>query len=70
MKRYLAFYGQTYYPLEAMGNFINDFDDLEEAKESIFIKEKEDCNNNFEYGWGLIWDTQIREYVFSKGIII
>ncbi len=33
MKKYLAFYGDNYYPARGMGNFIGDFDNIEEAKQ-------------------------------------
>lgn len=41
MKKYLAFYGSIYYPSQGMGDFIGDFDILEEAIERINKKNDE-----------------------------
>lgn len=35
MKRYLTFGGSNYYPCGGMGDFIESFDNLEDAKQSV-----------------------------------
>lgn len=36
MKRYMAFAGDTYYPSGGWGDFIGDFDGLDEAREVCY----------------------------------
>lgn len=71
MKRYLAFIGEVYYPSGGMGDFIGDFDTLEEA--IIFIKKSVDeskYSETFEQQWGYtwahVWDTETRTEAWSK----
>jgi hypothetical protein len=50
MKKYLAFAGMTYYPHTGLGNFIDSFDTLEEAKA---------CARNHRenyYSWAIVED--------------
>lgn len=61
MKRYLAFFGQTYYPMGGMNDFIGDFDTVEEAKERI-----EEELDDWSYEWCQVYDTQTKTEVYSK----
>lgn len=64
MKRYLVFVGITYYPLGGMEDFVNDFDNLEEAKEclenhKLYIEE---YPRNEELVWSHIYDCETKEF--------
>lgn len=67
MKRYFAFYGSTFYPNEAMEDFIGDFSTLDKCLSIIKLKniEQDDCS--YHYSWALIYDTKIRQYVYVYG---
>lgn len=62
MKRYLTFIGAIYYPSGGMDDFKGDFDTIEEAQN--FIEEK--VEQQWEYTWAHIWDTETRSEVWSK----
>ena len=71
MKRYLTFIGAIYYPSGGMDDFKGDFDTIEEAQS--FIEEKVDKDKYYEtkeqqweYTWAHIWDTETRSKVWSK----
>jgi len=68
MKRYLAFYGQDYYPERGMGNFIGDFDLLEDAVYAIDDKKLEysDGDSEWTLEWGIVYDCESRSNVFEK----
>ena len=69
MKRYLAFYGDFYYPQGGIDDFIDDYDTIEEAKEAItkaHLQNRKD-DIKWEYAWCHIWDTETLKQVFSKG---
>lgn len=67
MKRYLAFYGNEYYPMGGMEDFVGDFDTEEDAKDAI-IKAKK-LNNRIDEGWAYDWaqiyDTEIKRIVYE-----
>jgi hypothetical protein len=44
MKRYLVFFSANYYPSGGMDDFLNDFDTIEECKNTIDIRIKKDFN--------------------------
>jgi hypothetical protein len=56
MKRYLLFAGDEYYPTGGWGDFISDFDTLEEAKKDLL-------SGRFDKDWYQIVDTQNKEVV-------
>lgn len=79
MKRYLTFFGSYYYPKGGMDDFIGDFDTMDECKNKIDdkIKEEFDYENPFkdldnyikrewENNWATIYDTKERKEVWSK----
>jgi hypothetical protein len=70
MERYLAFYGLEFYPNEAMDDFIGDFSDLEDAKNEIDKTNKELHQGDMSGKWGLVYDTESREYIFTTGSYI
>lgn len=60
MKRYLAFYGDCFYPSGGMDDFIGDFDEKEDA--IIFIA-KTHINHRpddlkWEFAFAKVWDTE------------
>ena len=67
MKRFLVFAGDAYYPEVAMGDFQEDFDTLEEARDfEAKIKEefKSLWKDSWKYfKWTEIWDSETRTYV-------
>jgi hypothetical protein len=38
MKRYLAFYGDNYYPHGGMNDFVGSYDTLDEAKDAVQVE--------------------------------
>ena len=68
MKRYLAFYGDYYYPDGGMDDFIGEHDTIKEAKETIIkahlLHRKEDVK--WEWAWCQIWDTETQKEVFKR----
>ena len=68
MKRYLAFYGNDYYAEGGMGDFLSDFDTIDEAKE-VIEKEHLRCRKDdieWEWAWCHIWDTDKRTIVYNR----
>ena len=65
MKRYLAFYGDDYYPIGGMGDFIGDYDTKEEAIQAIEEAHKKNRPDDlkWEWAWKQIYDTEKREWV-------
>jgi len=70
MKKYLAFYGNKYYPNEAMGNFIGDFDNKQDAIDSIRKTSTEKDNASMDYNWGLVYDIEERKYIHKEGTFL
>jgi len=66
MKRYLAFYGQTYYPSEGMSDFISDLDTLEESIEAIERVNIKEDQGEWAYNWGIVWDSKEKVQVWKK----
>jgi hypothetical protein len=68
MKNYLAFYGDDYYPLPGMGDFVGDFDTKEEAIEAINDAHKKNRKDDlvWEWAWGRVWSCKDRIEVYSK----
>lgn len=69
MKRYLAFHGDKYYASEAMGDFIGDFDTLEEAARVIMEAEEKARRDydHWEFKWGIVYDIELRKNVWYNG---
>ncbi len=70
MKKYLAFYGEVYYPSQGMGDFIGDFDTLEEAIERINKKNLDEDKGLWDYYWGNIYDTELKEEVWERQFLM
>ena len=74
MKRYLAFFGDNYYPEGGMNDFAGDFDTYAEAMncieetlsiekqllEGYYENKKKWCNH-----WADVYDTKERKTIFS-----
>ncbi|MGR3218810.1 MAG: hypothetical protein ACUZ8H_03200 [Candidatus Anammoxibacter sp.] len=65
MKRYLAFYGDFYYPQGGMDDFQGDYDTIEEAKEAIRKAHLENRIDDikWEWSWFHIWDMETKEKI-------
>ena len=68
MKRYLAFFGDNYYPDGGMGDFLSDHDSLGVAENAILdeFNKKDDYLGNAQTYWGHVYDTVNKEIVFKK----
>lgn len=74
MKRYLAFYGEVYYPNRGMDDLVGDFDTMEEALEAITLKAKAELiegyykneEHLFSSRWANIYDTELRKEVYLR----
>jgi hypothetical protein len=64
MKRYLLFIGESYYPWGGMGDFLNDFDTLQQAKEA-YHDIKLPPHRDTDDIWANIYDTQERKLVWE-----
>ena len=68
MKKYLAFYGDVYYPSGGMDDFIGDYYTKEEAIEAIkkaHVKNRLD-DKVWEWAWANVWDSKDRIEVHTK----
>ena len=63
MNRYLAFFGDNYYPEGGMGDFLNDFDTLGDAMDAI---QKAMDKPLLNLPWGHVYDTVNKEIVWKK----
>jgi hypothetical protein len=68
MKQYLAFFGETYYPLGGMTDLIGDYDSVEDAIQAIHDAHKK--YDIHSHGWnGHVWchvyDTQKHDFVYG-----
>jgi hypothetical protein len=68
MKQYFAFYGDCYYPIGGMDDFVGDYDTKEEPIEAI---EKAHLENRpddkvWELAWCNVWDSKDRIEVHTK----
>ena len=66
MKRYLTFYGSTYYPSGGMRDFIGDFDTKKEAVDLIETTNIKEDEGDFVFKWANIWDSKDRVEVYNK----
>jgi len=57
MKRFLLFSSDLYYPCGGFDDFINDFDDLDDAK-----RQAQKCKK--EWNWCHVVDGKIKEIVY------
>lgn len=61
MKRFVLFFGATYYPSQGLGDYVNSFDTLDEAKAKAYeIFERHDA-----YSWAQIADFEEMTVVFE-----
>jgi len=65
MKRYLAFFGDNFYPNGGMGDFLIDHDNVDDAETMILVKFKESFGNT-QSKWGHVYDTVNKEIVYKK----
>lgn len=67
MKRYLAFYGNVYYPLGGMNDFVGDYDTEQDCEKAIEEKHAENLpdDSEREFVWKQIWDSQTRSFVVN-----
>jgi len=65
MKRFLAFYGDKYYPSKGMRDFVSDHDGREDAIAALelYAVTKGD---DWSIQWGQVYDTETRKEVWSK----
>ena len=63
MNRYLAFFGDNYYPDGGMGDFLSDYKSVEEAKSAIAHKKLKNLSTST---WGHVYDTVNKEIVYKK----
>ena len=68
MKRYLAFYGEVYYPGAGMQDSIGDFHTKDEAISAINDKNKNLPSSTDD--WGCVWDSMDRSRVYTAGKFI
>ena len=64
MSRYLAFFGDNYYPNGGMGDFLSDHEALGDAMNAIMHEFDTDKSVNFP--WGHVYDTVNKEIVYKK----
>lgn len=62
MKRFLVFKGNNYYPCGGMDDFKGDYDSL---KEAVFNVTQLLVVEGYEYTWGHIYDTELRQEVWE-----
>lgn len=63
MNRYLAFFGDEFFPNGGMGDFLGDYKSLKDAREAITTKELK-CM--LKASWGHVYDTVNKEIVYKK----
>ena len=68
MKRYFAFYGERYYPLEGMDNFLGDYDTIEESLDEIINVHLREGNEKKYWGnnWYRVWDSIERVEILNE----
>lgn len=68
MKRYFAFYGDCYYPSGGMGDFVGDFDTVDECNNYIDLLHSKNRPNDiiWEWAWKSIWDSQNKTYIIGN----
>jgi len=72
MKRYLAFFGDNYYPDGGMGDFLSDHDSLGVAENAILDADKSKGSiqssnlGSLESSWGHVYDTVNKKIVYKK----
>jgi hypothetical protein len=60
MKRYLAFYGDNYYPNGGMDDFVGSYDTLDEAKSAVseeHLKRTHPPHYSWDSMWAHIYDS-------------
>lgn len=65
MKRYLAFYGDRYYPSGGIDDFEGDYDTVEEARKAIDKAHSKNPSYGIEWdsAWAHVWDSETRKKV-------
>lgn len=66
MKRYLAFYGDVFYPQRGMKDFIGSFNEKQSAIDAIVKNNNLEDGGCFEYNYGSVYDTKIMTEVYKK----
>ena len=63
MKRYLAFFGDNFYPDGGMGDFLSDHNELTGAINAIAGADPDKVVQSL---WGHVYDTVNKEIVYKK----
>jgi len=63
MNRYLAFFGDEFFPNGGMDDFVGSYKSLKEAREAITTKE---LRMMLKASWGHVYDTVNKEIVYTK----
>ena len=60
MKRYLAFYGDNYYPNGGMDDFVGSFNTIEGAKVAVMVEHSKRTHppHHWENMWAHIYDSK------------
>jgi len=70
VKRFLAFYGSSYYASGGMADFVGDFSTLEEAIAQISNSQLQHPHRLAEpwrFDWGHVYDVQERRIIWNSG---
>lgn len=65
MKRYMVFWGDDYYPLRGMEDFVGDYDELNEAISSLHRKNREERDGDWVISWGHVYDLIEKDIVYT-----
>lgn len=65
MKRFLAFYGNRYYPSKGMGDLLDDFDTVAQAIRAIEEK-KEQEGWSWDIVYACVWDSVSKDNMYDK----
>lgn len=57
MKRYLAFFGDNFYPDGGMGDFLSDHDNFQDALDATIVEQEAYPEKFFSSAWSHVYDT-------------
>ena len=69
MKRFFAFKGDCYYPSAAMGDFVGDFDTVDDAVCALTYRYMTSKAWDDAMQWACIWDSETRAEVWSDAML-
>lgn len=67
MNRYLAFFGDSYYPNGGMEDFLSDHDNFHDAMEAIRLAKEAHPKTFFSSRWNHVYDT-VEKRIVTYGI--